>query len=494
MILTRRSFVEYMAAFAAGRAFAAPHGMFGGGSPELVFAACSDIHIVHPKAVRNKGTQVFEHALAWYARHGIDAVVVAGDLSDGGIVDELEMIGDAWRKIFPGDKAPDGRHVEKVFVTGNHDFEAWKYAGASGRMVYKSDEEIDRRKLHTRYAESWVSAFGEKYEPIYLKDVRGYKFVGSHWSDGRGSQWGKRLKALVDERGGELKGEKPFFYIQHPHPKGTVFNVSKTVCDDGVTTEILEKFPNAVAMSGHSHWSITDERSIWQGGFTSINLGCLRRAGFCRTKNAPAGYENWRTPGTRGKGKNEAAVAVNDMKAMPQYPAANSSHHGMLFKVYDDRIVIERREFRDDTPVADDWVVPLPVAKSRPFEYKTREAKSVAPQFPAGAVLSVEKATVKTRGGKTVPAVKLTFPAANAAKGARPFDYKIEIAGKDGKSIFRSVLAQGVELGVGSSAAKGSSECTLALETLPAGPLTFRVFPGECFGRLGDPITAKFEC
>ena len=52
-----------MAAFAAGRAFAAPSGMFAGGGARLVFAAMSDIHVCHPKTGRMLGTEVFERAL-----------------------------------------------------------------------------------------------------------------------------------------------------------------------------------------------------------------------------------------------------------------------------------------------------------------------------------------------------------------------------------------------------------------------------------------------
>ena len=493
MSLSRRSFLECMACFAAGRAFAAPHGMFGGGSPELVFAAVSDVHIVHPKHSAACGTQVFERALKWYTGQGVDAVMIAGDLADSGIDEELEMLGAAWRKMVPGNKAPDGRHVEKIFVTGNHDYEAWNYGGGVAKKVHPDPADLEKHKIVSHYPESWQSAFDEKYEPIYMKDVRGYKFIGSHWTDGRGRQWGDRLRALVAERGGELKGGKPFFYVQHPHLRGTVCNVKSGVVDDGVTVKILSEYPNAVAFSGHSHWAITDERSIWQGGFTAVNLGCLRRTGFCRTVNARGGYENWRTPGTRGKAKSPEGVAANGAKAMPQYSGATRCHHGSLVKVYSDRIVIERLEFTNMTHVADDWVIPL-ASTQRPYDYKVRAEQAVAPQFAQGAKLSVERVEAKNRAGKTVAAVKLSFPAANAAKGARPFDYKIEIAGKDGKNIFRSVLAQGVELGVGSAEAKGPSECTLALETLPAGPLTFKVFPGECFGRLGDPITAKFEC
>ena len=31
--------------------------------------------------------------------------------------------------MFPGDKAPDGRRVERIFITGNHDWDAYTYDG-----------------------------------------------------------------------------------------------------------------------------------------------------------------------------------------------------------------------------------------------------------------------------------------------------------------------------------------------------------------------------
>ena len=155
-----------MAAFAAGRAFAAPSGMFAGDGARLVFAAMSDIHVCHPKTGRLLGTEVFERALEWYRRQGIDAVLVAGDLAEHGLVDELEMIGEAWRRMFPDGNAPDGRHVEKVFVTGNHDYVAWAY-GDFAKRLYPDEAELERHKLAAHYAETWAAAFGEKYEPIY---------------------------------------------------------------------------------------------------------------------------------------------------------------------------------------------------------------------------------------------------------------------------------------------------------------------------------------
>ncbi|MBR6587066.1 MAG: hypothetical protein IKK82_06535 [Kiritimatiellae bacterium] len=39
-------------------------------------------------------------------------------------------------------------------------------------------------------------------------------------------------------------------------------------------------------------------------------------------------------------------------------------------KVFDDRIVIERREFGGGAPVASNWVIPLPVSKERPYDFQ----------------------------------------------------------------------------------------------------------------------------
>ena len=484
-------------AFAAGRAFAAPHGLFSSGAPLLTFAAISDIHVKSKKSSSNYGTDVFEHALEWYRAQGVDAVVIAGDLADSGLVEELEMVGAAWRKVFPEDKGPDGRHVEKVFVTGNHDRDAWHY-GTFAHDAHPDPADFEAHKLANDYPRHWKAAFGEDYAPIYMKTVGGCRFVASHWDDGDFKQFGPRLKAFLEAHRDELSGPRPFFYVQHPHPRGTVFDQGRWswlthngVSDDGTVAAALAEFPNAVALSGHSHWSITDERSIWQGAFTSVNLGCLRRTGFCRTRNGAMGYENWRTPGARKK--KAAAVLIDENKTMEHYPPAFKCHHGSLVRVYDDRIVVERREFTNDRPVGDDWVIPLPTAASRPFAYDRREKEAVAPEFPPDARLTVDLADVKNRAGNAVPAVRLSFPAAKAVKGARPYDYLVEIKGGNGERLVRAVLAQGVELGADSKAASGASCCVLAREGLPKGCVSFSVRPGECFGALGRPLMATIE-
>ena len=489
MNVSRRSFLGGAASFGAFwgvRAFAATPGLFSDGRPLLTFGALSDIHVSSPASKVKVGTKIFERALEWYRAKGADAVLVAGDLANYGLTEELEMVGAAWRKVFPGNRGEGGRPVEKMFVTGNHDHDAWNY-GSVAHDLHPDPEDLEAHKLVKDYPRHWRSAFDEPYEPIYMKEIAGYRFVGSHWDDGDIRQFGPRLKAFLAAHRDELKGDRPFFYVQHPHPRGTLFgDAGSGVYDDGTVKEALAEFPNAIAFSGHSHWSITDERSIWQGEFTAINLGCLFRTGFCRSPNGLMGYENWRTPGMR-KNTSES-VAADNAKTMGHYAPAFQCHHGMLVRVFADCVVVERREFGTDRPVADDWVIPLPVAEQKPFDYVVRAAKAVAPQFPAGAALTFESVKTKNRAKEWKPAVKVSFPAADAVAGVTPYDYRIEIIPEQGEKIVRAVLAQGVELGGLSAAARGPSCCVLARDALPPGKLTVKVFPGESFGRLGCPI------
>ena len=123
MNLTRKHFlIGSMAVAAAGarRMFAAPAGSVCG-TPRLKIAVMSDIH------VRNESSQaVFIKALEWYRAQGVDAVLVAGDMADHGLVSQLQLVADAWFKVFPENKTPEGRPVTQLLQYGNHDVANWK--------------------------------------------------------------------------------------------------------------------------------------------------------------------------------------------------------------------------------------------------------------------------------------------------------------------------------------------------------------------------------
>ena len=152
MNMTRRNFFIGGAAFASLGAFAgnrfilAAAGFKAGGKPRLKFGVLSDIHILRigaeEKMSGGGNNLTFRHALEWFRSQDVDAVVIAGDMADKGLDENLMAVADAWYSVFPDGKRPDGRPVEKVFVTGNHD---WLAYGAARRSTSPTRQYTRRR-------------------------------------------------------------------------------------------------------------------------------------------------------------------------------------------------------------------------------------------------------------------------------------------------------------------------------------------------------------
>ena len=508
MNMTRRFFLGGAASFGAfgGCRFFTAHEFRSGGVPNLKFGVVSDIHIKYVdksgKAAGGYGSNAtFRHTLEWFRSQGVDAVVIAGDMADNGMDDHLLGVADAWYDVFPGDRYPDGRPVEKVFVYGNHDYHGYLYSEHAAKR-YPDPAERAKHVLRADLGGWWRKVFHEDYARFYAKEIKGYTFLGAHWDDGRGMEtkyggttFGVELKAWLDAKGRSLDPTLPFFYVQHPHPKDTCYGPWAWGHDDGKVTAALSAFPNAVAFSGHSHYSLTDERSVWQGAFTSVGTSSLRYTGMPYNEHLPAGYENTSTEG-------KDAWRINAEKMMRGFSTGDCCQ-GMLWSVYDDCAVVKRREFLSGLDVGDDWVLPLPAAESKPFAFAERAKKFSAPAFVAGEKLKVEKIRAKNRGGKSpngkesVPAVerdafRVTAPAAVADRSARLYDLEFVAEGRDGRKLSKLVMAEGFNHSTKHAKAKAMSSCVFAAGTLPKGEVRFTVVPRNCFGVAGKPLTSDW--
>ena len=393
MNISRRWFIggaASLGALSGCRIITSSKGLLGG-VPRIKFGVVSDIHVIAENTDRDGqgNTRTFRRALKWFDRQGVDAVMIAGDMADAGLLSQLQSVADAWNAVFPGNRSRlDGRAVEKVFVYGNHDWEGYNY----GYQIFgKPSKELTRDmicKIGT--AKAWEEVFEEEYRNIYLKTIKGYQFIGGHWDPANGSGWGKGpdLCSWMKDHGKEIDPSQPFFYVQHPHPKDTCYGSWAWGHDAGTTTKALSAFPNAIAFSGHSHYPLTDERSVWQGAFTSLGTGSLRYCAATYEEFADeGGYEN-----TKGGGK----VRPDGRKLMPMPPLAEE-RNGYLVSVYDDCVVFNRRDFFADEELGPDWIMPLPSAETKPFAFAERAKKRFTPAFPAGAALKIEKGEAETR-------------------------------------------------------------------------------------------------
>ena len=243
MELTRRFFIGGAAAFGAlGGARVRPlrAGEAPAKKPNLTFGVVSDIHITHvgagEKPERWGNNLTFRHTLEWFRDQGVDAVMVVGDMADHGMVEQLQAVAEAWYAVFPDDKAPDGRKVEKLFVYGNHDYHGYLYGDHAAKRHAKEAKESEfgawsrDHVLRSDLAGWWKKIFHEDYTRLYRKVIKGYTFLGQHWDDGKGMEtkygscpFGVELKGFLDAHGKALDPKRPFFYFQHPHPKDTCY-------------------------------------------------------------------------------------------------------------------------------------------------------------------------------------------------------------------------------------------------------------------------------
>lgn len=443
------------------------------GEPKLKIGVLSDIHVT-----KRENATTFEKALRWFAEQGVDGVLVTGDLGTKGTIDELEVVAETWYKVFPGDKDAGGRHVERLFLLGNHDVDGFAGKSSWPKGQIPSREVAEQTCLAFHREETWRRLFGEDYSQIAVKEVKGYRFVLNSWY----SRELKEKDLLEDFWRGfapTIDPVKPFFYCQHPHPKDTCSagyllggEFWHGGWDDGTSTRLLSAHPNAIALSGHSHYSIDDERSIWQGAFTSVNCGCAR--GFAFT-----------FPGR------ENGHAVSDMKAKTvfQMPKIDIKRirQGMLMEVFEDTVVFHRREFVYDRVLGPDWVVPLGADAPRPYAFEPRQRASRPPQFPPNTTVSVtERPDGRNRNGEACGQVVVSFPPAPHA-----CDYEVCAEAKiaDFTRIVASkrVYAPDAFLGI----AEGGEEvtCVFAKNELPkTHDIRFIVRPFNCWGKAGEGV------
>ena len=463
--LSRRGFLG--GAFAAFGGLVLPADVFGDAAPALRFGVISDVHV----AKSWNQEKYIEKALRWFDAQGVDAVMVPGDIAHSGMIAELESFAAVWNRVFPGDRGADGRHVEKLFVTGNHDLEAWWVKGEPAwREQHVFNHGENARKV-------WERLFHEEWQLIWKKQVKGYTFVGAQWPT-------VSVKPPVEQwfrdHADELRGPKPFFYTQHAHPKGTC-GEGKISTDHGEATNALSPFPNAVAITGHSHQTIVDETSAWQGAFTSLNAGCLRSCG-----NDRHGVYDSTYPAYNPKRKD------NRMIPLP----AEEGRCGLLVDVFDNRLVVRRRSFEYDVSLGDDWCLLLPAAAGGPFDPVRQKAESVGPEFADGAKVEVARCAVAPEGVagpalKGKPCVHLRIPHPRTMKtGSRVYDFQVEML-VDGKvALRRLILANGYN--VPAAKADRVTNCLIGADEVPkTGEVRFRVTPRNSFGVAGKPLWGK---
>ena len=468
MDISRRGFVGGLLATCGG-AF----GACAGATARLRFGVMSDVHIGgKPDAV-----ETLEKALRWFASENVDAVLCPGDIAHSGLIGDLEKFAAAWYKVFPNGMRADGQKVELMISTGNHDVDAW-----GGRWNNFTEEQMLAQRFcyKDNPEKTWQRLFGQPWELIWRREVKGYTFIGSQWSSLK-----PPIEAYMTENAATFDPAKPFFYCQHEHPKGTCHGAYSMGDDRGESVRALAPFPNAVAITGHSHCAISDERTVWQGAFTSIGAGCLHEgAGGFDYDNVTAFWH--------------ASYRTKLMASMADPLAWGGDAKGggcELVEVFDGHLVVHRHSVTFDRPIGPAFIVPLPARKDGPLGFARRAAHRQTPQFAADAQVTAAYCpnghALEGVGHVGEACYHVSFPRARTVKGSRVFDYTVEASPDGGTPVTRKLIAAGFAYPEAYADIPG--ECLFSAKEIPVGkPIRFTVTPRDCFGLAGKPLVTEF--
>ncbi len=232
---------------------------------KLRFSVISDSHITHFGA----GKEEFENALKFHSEHfNDDAFVFLGD-----IVYQLDSSGKSvCNNIYSSnydfvldtiDKYVSGT-TEKLYVLGNHEF-----------PQNNDDFELNRQAISV-----WKEKFRQPIKEHRI--INGYHFIKypvKAWSmpiDKDDEMW------LIEEieKAKNDSENMPVFVISHDCMPDTVVFSGQKSSFSPEARQYLSKQNNVIHITGHNHFHICDEKSIFQDGFTTISapqcgVGCV---------------------------------------------------------------------------------------------------------------------------------------------------------------------------------------------------------------------------
>ena len=466
------------------RVFSAPLGWKHGGTPNLVFGVVSDTHIrtdwSGEKPSWRFPIKYFRSALEYFKAANVDAVVHCGDFAHRGMAASIQFHADAWREVF-------GKHggPVKLFVSGNHDIIGGNYGNFASQLFKEETLRNEHLFCHDSAAK-WEKIWGEPYEPLWHKEVKGYHFFGRQWE----TKDEMSMAQFVEERAKkyQLDGKKPFFCLQHRGP-------GRKLCAR------LNKRPNVVCFFGHAHNTAANWNNVL------VREGCpLVSIPSCEPRGALTFWS-------------DKYIAK---AALVKHAAVGGGRQGYVVRVYDDMLTIERREFGEGGSLGPDWVMPFnwgtgngkPGTGNHPFSKDELKKVIGEPQFRDGAKLevSLDRIDKINKIGKTAtdnpvnpvnpvqensatPRLRVRIPLADGNPDSRVYAYEVVVAGDEGtRKLHKAVYAAGCNMGIGHEPNNGVTTLEIPKSELPPGKtLTIAVRPLTSLGTFGKAIATTFK-
>lgn len=337
------------------------------------------------EALKNDDTYVehLRNALTAMKNNDVDMILFAGDIGDLGTYFAFETYENTIDEVFGED-----RPIVQT-VMGNHDF--WNKDAKTAINHIKAFKQVMGESPWTHYV------------------VNGYHFIGASPNCGMmkrdyvlTTRW---LEKELEKASADSQG-KPIFVMTHNQPKDTCYGSDEW--GDSSLNEVLEKYPNVVLFGGHSHYSVLDERTIWQGDYTVLQTQSLSYI------ELETGKENGTIP-----------------------PNADKTPMGYIMEFTDSEIQIHRVLFDGSDMGIEQkadmlWSFDLPYENTGKYSFEARKTQNSAP------VITDTNGTASVDG----ESVELTFKAGEDDDFVH--SYEVVVDDKD-KYLFFSDFYNGLE-------------------------------------------------
>lgn len=310
------------------------------GKTPLKIGIISDLQLPDCADKNTHQYKSFEKTLNMLKSKGMDALIIGGDFTDLG----TKRAWKSYREIFDNTYGDTEKPI-LLCVMGNHDY--WLPSFTECREIPTPAKQQRRFEKYT----------GQKTYSHTV--INGYHFIC--WSSSNGSydksyqnkaQVRRELDAAVND-----SPDKPVFVITHINPSNSVYGSDEWGNDD--VEDVLKDYPQAISMSGHSHYSIIDERSIFQGKYTAFTTQSLD-------------YIELET----GKFNGTIPMDAYSNIIADKIPAC------LFMTVESEKVTLERLNAATGEPLKKPWIINAPFGSNCDYDNETRIKNNLPPELP----------------------------------------------------------------------------------------------------------------
>lgn len=323
----------------------------------LTFSAMSDIHIGGDGQDIKLSNAL--NILNKRAKFGIDAFLFAGDLTNtsGHYQDPKEI--SKFRDIV---KKHLGKDTAVVYCLGvNHDHLS---------EGIEAQRELFEKTFGSRFYSKDILDAATRYSGLRHSVISGYNFISIDYDiDG---YMDEKLKWVEDTltRLTDEEPEKPVFVTVHIPPSGKLYSV-------------LNKFPQVINFSGHTHIPMNTDKNIKQDNFTQLHCGGMFY------------YRQF----TRD---NDTIGEMGNIYDFAQ---------GYLVEVdKDNNVRVIRMDFNNQSYYSPEWIIGRPKEDKSHLKYRDLMKDATKPYFAESAKISFDDSLTYTLVGKFDRAVNGSNP------------------------------------------------------------------------------------